>query len=118
MKAYAKQIKILAAIGLVLIAVVFIVAAFTPLTEQRRFATQQGVTTRQVTGSKVSIYPVNINTATAAELQTLPEIGEKTAQKIIAYREAHGTFKTKEELLRVNGIGEKTYEQIKDLICL
>ena len=61
---------------------------------------------------------VNINTADAAELQTLPGIGEATASKIIASREAEGPFATTEDLKRVSGIGEKKYEALADLITV
>ncbi|MEA4894846.1 MAG: helix-hairpin-helix domain-containing protein [Oscillospiraceae bacterium] len=59
---------------------------------------------------------VNINTATAAELACLPEIGEKLAERIIAYRDEHGPFNNKDEIMSVSGIGAKTYEDIKDCI--
>ena len=61
---------------------------------------------------------VNINTATESDLMTLPGIGEKTAKKILAYREEHGRFSSVEELMKVPGIGESKYEAIKDLICI
>ena len=61
---------------------------------------------------------VNINTATQAELETLPGIGPATAQKIIASRESEGPFSTPDELMRVSGIGEKKYEAVEGLICV
>lgn len=59
---------------------------------------------------------VNINTATIVELEVLPAIGPKTAQKIIDYRNKYGKFATKESIKRVSGIGEKTYEKLADKI--
>ena len=59
---------------------------------------------------------ININEATKEELDTLPGIGESTANKIINYRNEHGKFKTIEEIKEVSGIGDSKYEQIKDLI--
>ena len=59
---------------------------------------------------------VNINTATQAELESLPWIGPALAQGIIAYREANGPFDSIEEIMDVYGIGPKTFENIKDLI--
>lgn len=59
---------------------------------------------------------VNINTATKEELDTLPGVGESTANKIINYREENGKFKSIEEIKEVSGIGDSKYEQIKNLI--
>lgn len=59
---------------------------------------------------------ININEATAEELETLNGIGPVTAEKIIQYRTEYGKFENKEDLMEVNGIGEKTYAQIKDKI--
>ena len=61
---------------------------------------------------------VNINQASAEELDTLPGVGPSTAQKIIADREANGPFATIEDLKRVSGIGDKKYEQMAALICV
>ena len=61
---------------------------------------------------------ININTATAEELETLPGIGEVTAEKIIADREENGAFATIEDITRVSGIGDKKFEAIEDLICV
>lgn len=59
---------------------------------------------------------VNINTADLGELDALPGIGPALAQRIIDYRQANGGFKTVEDLKNVSGIGEKKYNDIKDLI--
>lgn len=61
---------------------------------------------------------ININKAGRDELQTLPGVGIKTAEKIIAYREAHGSFKSKEELKEVPTLGEKKYEKLSSKITL
>ncbi len=59
---------------------------------------------------------VELNTATAAELQTLPRVGERTAQRIIEYREEHGGFERIEDLMNVRGIGERTFLRLRPLI--
>ena len=59
---------------------------------------------------------LNINTASAEELQTLPSIGPQTAQKIIQYREEHGDFSSVDALTEVKSIGEKTLEKVKPYI--
>ena len=59
---------------------------------------------------------ININQATAAELETLPHIGPALAQRILAYRAEHGPFPTTEALMEVSGIGPNTYEQIAPLV--
>jgi competence ComEA-like helix-hairpin-helix protein len=59
---------------------------------------------------------VNLNTASRAELMLLPGIGEKYAERIVAYRHDHGPFASIEELDRVKGIGPKTLERLKPFI--
>lgn len=61
---------------------------------------------------------VNINTATAAQLETLPGIGAVKAQAILTYREAYGPFRSVNELTLVKGIGEKTLEKLLPYICV
>ncbi len=59
---------------------------------------------------------ININTADSTQLQTLSGIGPVTAQKIIDYRENHGRFESIEDIKNVSGIGEKTFEKLKNSI--
>ena len=59
---------------------------------------------------------ININTSSKTALETLPGIGPSTAQSIIDYREENGEFMTIEDIINVPGIGESTYNDIKDLI--
>jgi len=61
---------------------------------------------------------ININTASAKELEELPGIGPVLAEKIVSYREANGPFKSIDELKKVSGIGEKRFQAIKDLIVV
>ncbi|MCL4473644.1 MAG: helix-hairpin-helix domain-containing protein [Actinobacteria bacterium] len=62
--------------------------------------------------------PINLNSATIDQLNSLDGIGPKTAQKIIDYREAHGGFKSVEELLEVPGIGPSKFDQIKNQVVI
>ena len=62
--------------------------------------------------------PVNINTASAAELATLPGIGPKIAEEIVKYRKDNGDFKTTKDITKVKGVGDKKYEKIKDKITV
>lgn len=62
--------------------------------------------------------PVDINTADAETLDTLPGIGPALAERIITYREEHGPFDSGEELMEVKGIGEATYEGLADWITV
>lgn len=62
--------------------------------------------------------PVNLNTATATQLETLPGIGPVTAQRIVEYRQKNGSFKKIEELMNVRGIGEASFLKLKALITI
>jgi len=59
---------------------------------------------------------ININTADEAKLMELPGVGPVTASNIVAHREEHGDFQTIEDIKRVTRIGERTFENLKDLI--
>ena len=61
---------------------------------------------------------VNINTATATQLEQIPGIGDAFAQRIINYRDKQGSFKTIDELKNVSGIGDKKLESIRAYICV
>ncbi len=61
---------------------------------------------------------VNINTATLADLDKLPKVGPATAQRIIDYRTKNGPFKKIEDLKNVSGIGDVTFEGLKDLVAV
>ena len=68
--------------------------------------------------SKAKEKKVDINTATLEELQELPRIGIKVAQRIIDYRMKNGKFKKIEEIMKVRGIGEKVFNELKDRITV
>jgi competence protein ComEA len=61
---------------------------------------------------------INLNTATARELQTLPGIGPSLAKRIVEFRQKKGGFKRAEELLAVPGISEKRWRLLKDRVCV
>jgi len=75
-------------------------------------------TSGEVAGQSASGDLININTATAEELDTLPGIGPSTAQKILDYRDENGPFAAIEDIMRVSGIGEAKFNKIKDLITI
>jgi competence protein ComEA len=61
---------------------------------------------------------VNLNTASAADLEALPGIGEVLAQRIVDYRTQHGPFRNVRDLLKVEGIGDKKFDSIKDYVTV
>jgi competence protein ComEA len=61
---------------------------------------------------------VNLNTASAADLEGLPGIGAKTAARIVEYRQKNGPFKKVEELMNVRGVGEKNFLKLKPQITV
>lgn len=62
--------------------------------------------------------PLNLNTATAAQLEELPGIGARTAERIVEYRQKNGGFKKIEDLMNVRGVGEKSFLKLKPLITV
>ena len=84
------------------------------------FAAGEVVLAQKAAGKAAAAVPavVNLNTATATQIATLPGIGEKAAQRIIEYREKNGGFKKIEELMNVKGIGEKSFLKLKPLITV
>ena len=61
---------------------------------------------------------IDLNTATAMELDTLPGVGPRTAERILEYRREHGGFERIEDLMDVRGIGERTFLRLKPLVTV
>lgn len=80
--------------------------------EEGAAATPAGATSKEATKEG----KVNINTATVEELKTLKGVGEKKAEAIIEYRKKNGSFKTKEDLMKVRGIGKKLFDSFQERI--
>jgi competence protein ComEA len=69
-------------------------------------------------GGGVSGGKVNLNTADLTTLETLPRVGPAMAQRIIDWRTSKGRFSSVEDLMSVTGVGDKTFEQLKDLVTV
>jgi comEA protein len=70
------------------------------------------------TATQSATAPVNLNTATPAQLDELPGVGKAMAERIIEYRQKSGGFKKTEELMNVQGIGEKNFLKLKALVTV
>jgi len=95
--------------ALVLVAALVFVSS--PLVAQR-------ATKPPVTATVVSTEVVNLNSATVAQIASLPGIGPKTAELVVQYRVKNGPFKKIEEVMNVRGIGEKSFLKIKDRLTV
>lgn len=62
--------------------------------------------------------PINLNSATQAQLESLPGIGAKAAQRILEFRQKNGSFKKIEDLMNVKGFGEKTFLKLKPMLTV
>jgi competence protein ComEA len=74
--------------------------------------------TRAGTALPTVSYPININTASQQDIESLPNIGPAKASQIITYRQQNGPFKTINDIQNVPGIGPVTFEKLKDLITV
>ena len=77
----------------------------------------KGATSAAAKAARATVV-VNINSASAAELDALPGIGAKTAARIVEYRQKNGPFKKIEELMNVRGVGEKNFLKLKAQITV
>lgn len=62
--------------------------------------------------------PVNLNTASVAQLEALPGVGLKTAERIVEYRQKNGGFKRIEDVMNVRGVGEKGFLKLKPMLSV
>jgi len=60
--------------------------------------------------------PVDLNSASAEQLQVIPGIGKVMAERIVAWRDEHGPFRRVEDLMKVKGVGEKTFEKLRPYV--
>ena len=109
--------KLLAMSGAVMVVVTM--AGYVGRAQDR---SMQGANTKAASipkpGKASTASPVNLNTANAAELRTLPNIGAATAARILEYRQKNGGFKKIEDLMNVRGIGEKSFLKLKPLVTV
>lgn len=96
--------------------VIYIPKVGEQLSEELVTLIQTAPTTTSSNSGVNSAGKININTANDSELTQLPGIGPSKASAIIGHREEHGKFQTIDDLKKVTGIGEKTFEQLKDQI--
>jgi competence protein ComEA len=68
--------------------------------------------------SATATEPINLNTATQTQLESLPGVGAKAAERILEYRQKNGQFKKVEDLMNVKGFGEKTFLKLKPLLTV
>ena len=86
------------------------------LRQQLSLISQQQVAGASIASNESVGDKININTADLSELDKIPGVGPARAADIINYRETHGNFKAIEEMKNIKGIGDKTFESMKDLI--
>ena len=95
-----------------------VVYVATPGEVETTLATSAATTSTSGTSTQSSSSTINLNKATLADLQTITGIGAKRAQDILDYRESKGGFSSIDELKNISGIGEKTFEKIKDAVSV
>lgn len=91
---------------------------YIPSTEEAQGLPADVTGTEESSGSGQTEGKINLNSASREQLMTLPGIGEGKAGNIISYREEHGKFQSIEDLMKVDGIKEGTYEKLKDRITV
>jgi len=82
----------------------------------RRLVTNEASRLRASPDERLAANAINVNTASVAELEKLPGIGEVLAGRIIAHREEHGPFRRVEHLMMVRGISDRKFREIRSLV--
>lgn len=100
------------------LALALVLSASLPVFAQRAQRAQRAQQAAKPAAAAAVADVVNLNTATATQLSTLPGIGPKTAELIIQYRQKNGPFKKIEEIMNVRGIGEKSFLKIKSRLAV
>jgi competence protein ComEA len=102
----------------VLLALAALAAA--PMAAQQKAAAPKSTAAKNApkASAPTASSPLNINTATSAQLETLPGLGKAVAERIVEYRDKNGNFKKVEDLMNVKGIGEKSFLKLKPLITV
>jgi len=77
------------------------------------FAAQKPVAERPTADAGSAVVPIDLNRADIDDLVAVPGIGPATAQRIVAFRDEHGPFRRVEDLLKIQGIGEKSLEKLR-----
>lgn len=97
---------------------VLMISTLTCVERERSQRSPQRSETEQSNAGSIAVKRININTASASELETLPGIGKGFAEKIVEHREKYGPFRKPEHLLIVRGISQKRFERLRDLITV
>ena len=119
-----KTVAIIAVLGIFVFLAVAPVSAKDPMdpaksaTEVTQAAETAKETAKEATEKEATIEKININQADLAALSQIKGLGPEMAQNILTYRQEVGAFETPEDLMKVKGIGEKTFEQIKPFISV
>jgi competence protein ComEA len=93
-------------------------AAIPAAAQQSSPKTEKPAAAARAGKSPAPVAVVNLNTATQAQLESLPGVGAKVAERILEYRQKNGQFKKIEDLMNVAGIGEKSFLKLKPLLTV
>ena len=103
--------------ALVLVAALVLLGSW-PVNAQRAQRAQRAEPAAKPPVPASAAESINLNSATAAQIASLPGIGQKTAELVVQYRQKNGPFKNIEEIMNVRGIGEKSFLRIKDRLTV